>query len=625
MYEVNMETPAEDQPLSKDEEGIVVRKLTEIWNNGERALSESRAKKKDLVKAYNAQHLVRPDKGRSDAYLPMVYNAIEIAHARLDGALLPTEEEVFTILGETEDDAKACDIIRDYLKSLIKSNDGYDVISDAIKEALFGGEAVVKVTMKKNTAVATQTTTQPVFDTDGNPMMDTLGRPMTEQVAQQVEELNFYGCVFELIQPEDFIMYPVTGSSERATMAHRVYRYYDELLEGEQLGLYQNVSDIPYDPQQDESSYSSNGELIDAHKRGLCLKEYWISRINIKGRIYKNMVATIVDDKYLIRFNNNPLDYGLKPFAHVSLIKNYTTEGGLQNTGHGICHRAFELQRIMNMIANQVLDESRSKLFGMWKYKDDSVFNPATFVFRPNGLVKMKDPATNLLPLNNPIGNLSFGINEMEYFENQFQTTTGIPKFLHGVQDGNPRDTATAKRLAAEGSDVRFRKLGQTLNKILKDVLRITYSITRQVALNDPLLLEDIARRTQMTRQRVLNPLTQQLEWQEVPIQIAMEKVKQMPTLKNIDIDVVGFENVLRKQEKAIAMERFFQGLAQFATMPPEVRDWIKDESIDAYARYLGIDGDLIRTEMERIQAQQQRMIAMAKQAASTPALPAAQ
>lgn len=631
MFDYNIEIEASEEPLSKQEEALVVHQLCDIWAKGEQALRPGRDRKKDIVKAYNAQHLRKPDKDRSDAYLTLVYNAIEIGHARLESSLLPTEEEIFTITGETEDDNELCDMMSEYLKSLIKDNDGEEVISDAIKEALIGGEAVIRVSMRKDVSYVTQMQQAPLIDETGQPIIDPVtqqpmpepavdetGQPIIDPATGQmipsgpkptkVEQIDFYGCMFETVHPDDFIIFPVTGDKKRACMAQRVWRYYDELLAAESSGFYQNVSEIP-PPAKNNSTYDTTGRVGDGHKQGMCLKEFWLPRIMVNGRVYRNMIATVVDDKYLIRFENNRLDGGIRPFIYVPLIKDYTIEGGMQNSGHGICHRAFEMQRVSNMTINQVIDESRSKLFGMYKYKpSDKAFNPATFTFKPNGLIATDDPNNCLIPLNQPLQHLSFGIQELEYFQNQFETTTGIPKFLHGVQDTNSNDTATAKRLAAEGADVRFRKLGKTLNRLLEDVLKVTYTITRQVAMEDPTLLLDIAKRTQVDRVQQFDTMTGQMTTVQLPDEILIQKVQGLPTLKSVDIKVVGFENTLRKQEFAMAIERFFTGIANIgmaiAQNPQFFMRYKMDDAADRYAQSLGV-GNFLRSDAEMMAVMQ--------------------
>lgn len=560
----------EYEPLTEQEEQELNNKLNELWKLGEDAKADSMKRKERVRKAYDCQHeQIILKRNGSKAYLPWVYTAIESAHARLSSALMPKDEDVFVLSGETEDDQAGCDVMTEYIKSVCKDMDFPSKFDDGLKELLFG-DVVFKVTWRRDEKQETQFI-------EGQPTQATV-----------IDYNSFYA---EPIPSKDFIIYPVSGDFARASCAHRVWRHKDELLAVQEQGFYRNVDLIS---DGDDKSHSTTKD--DTDHQGLAVKEYWLHRIKIGDKVYKNMVATQVDDKHIIRFEPNKYDYGITPFVYCPLIKDY---GKL--TGHGLCDRAYEIQKQANFVINQVFDESKVKLFGFYKYVSDSAFNPASFVARPGGLVEVGD-LNNLQPVNPNINQLSFGITELQFLQNEFETTTGVPKFLTGVRDQDSgKDTATAKRLAADGADTRFRSIGNRVNQnLVKPLFSMFYALTRQMAIQDPEVLKDIANRTQQRFVEMTDPMTGQKVKREFTPEELVAKLPNIPGLTKVDINVVGFENVLDKAEKAGQFERWMQSLISVSQMDSSIIKRVKgDQALEYYTRNLNIDSDLLRNDQE--------------------------
>jgi hypothetical protein len=621
--------PEAKQFLSPDEEAQVVKQCAELWTLGEDALRINRTRKEKVVKAYECQHedIILKRKG-STGYLPWVYTAIESAHARLTGAMLPNDEDVFALVGETQDDQAGCETMTEYLKSVYKDMGFQNLMKGAIKEVLFG-EVVIKIYWRKDVKDYTERTIDPVLDNAGQHLMID-GHLQYDIGSRKVPEAIYNNIYAETISSQDFIVYPVCGDISRTCCAHRVWRHKDELMASQDAGIYVNVDKIQVNdnvssftptPSSSGSTYTMGMPAV-TKQQGHEVKEYWLYRIKVGDIVYYNMIATIVNGKTLIRFEPNPYDYGLKPFIYCPLIQDYKKDSGLQNTGHGIADRALEIQKMGNFIINQVFDESKVKLFGYYKYKDDGVFDPAKFIARPGGMVRVGD-LNNLQPVNPNMGQLSFGIQELEYLENQFEMTTGVPKFLKGVQDDNPTDTATAKRLAAEGADTRFRSLARNLNEnLLKPFVKMSYVLIRQYSMMDIDVLYDIARRTMPSRQQQVNPQTLQLQSVDIDPITLIQAMPNIPTLRNMDVNIVGFENVLEKADKAAQFERFMNGLASYAKFDMTIFEYIKTPmAVRSYARYLSVDSELLRTDEEKQQIDEQNAFRQQQQAEQAQAL----
>lgn len=591
-------------PLTREEEKDIINALKEVRTKSDNAFEKSRKRKRRVIKAYECQHedIILKRNG-SKAYMAWTYTALESAKARLTNSLVPNDDDSFALVGETDDDQVGCDMMSDYIKQVLSDMRFTSLFDDAIKELLFG-DVVLKINWLKIAESITVGLDQ-----------------MTGQPLKEADVL-YNNINAEIVSDCDFVLWPVKGDMTRATCGHRVWRHKDELLatQEERPDIYRNVEQIE---ENDHNRYNV-AETGKSNEEGLEVWEYYVSRLKLKtGRILRNYVITVVEDKHLIRCTPNEYDYGLIPFIYCPLIKDYTKDG-LQNTGHGICDRAHEYQKMANFIVNQIFDESKVKLYGFYKYVDDGVFNPGQFVARPAGMVKVGDMG-NLQPVNPNIGQLSFGITELEYLENQFETTTGVPKFLTGVGDYKPNETATANRLQAEGADTRFRSMARSVNEgFLKPFIQMVYVLIRQYAMTDPSVLQDIARRTQKTREVVVVPMMDEIGQpildevgQPQLIEQTVEREPEeiladmpaIPPLSKVDVKVVGFENVLMKADKAAEFERFVQSITGVANIAPDVLHRVKsDQAIDHYARCLNIPDDLLRdkSEMAELQMQQQ-------------------
>lgn len=578
------------QPLTQEEEKELATKLKELWTLGEQARSKALKRKKRIVKAYECQHeeIILKRNG-SKAYLPWVYVAHESAQARYSNSLLPNDEDIFAMVGETEDDQAGADVMGEYLKSVYKEMGFVSKMDDAIKEWLFG-EVILKKYWKRDERTFTALNPETGFP-------------------EKQKELLYNNVYTEIIPSDDFIIYPISGDMSRTSCGHRVWRHKDELLAVQDEGIYNNVDSIA-DKTETLNAGEGKGDCNTDHQ-GLEVKEFWLHRIKINGRVYRNMIATMVEDKTIVRFQENDYDYGLIPFIYCPYVKDYG-----KNTGHALTDRAYEIQKMANFIINQVFDESKIKLFGFYKYVDDSAFNPANFVARPAGLVKVGD-LNNLQPVNPNINQLSFGITELQFLQNEFETTTGVPKFLTGTRDQEAgKDTATAKRLAAEGADTRFRSQARRFNEyVIKPHVRMDYAMIRQQSMLDPQVKMDIARRTQQGKREVtdqmgnpmIDPNTQQPVMVPYTPDEMLAKLPDIPSLGKVDINIVGFENVLDKADKAQQQERFIATVGGVAKYDQNLVRRIKsDQFLESYARNLSIDSDLLRNDEEMMKLDQQ-------------------
>lgn len=604
-FEVTIrETPEQQQFLTEAGEAEVVKKLTNLWTMGENALRPARNRMKKIIRAYECEHEDAIKKlKRSKAYLPWTYTTIESAHSRLLNTIMPGDEDYFNLVGETADDQDGCDMMAEYIKAKHKESYFQDIFDQALKNVLLG-EVVIKIYWKKETKNYTDREIVPVIGEDGQPVLNDLGKPISQLMPVVKEDILFNSVYYEVIPSDDFIIYPISGDISRTSMCHRVWRHYDELMAAQEAGVYVNVDRLK-DSARNDKDFSEGVRRGQTHQQGLEVKEYWIHRITVEGKIYHDIIATIVDDKTLIRFEPNQYDYGLRPFIYCPLVRDFD-----KNTGHGIADRGYEIQKIANFVINQVLDQAKISLYGFYKYTEDGVFNPGNFISRPGGLVKVGD-LNNLQPIQSAVSQLPFGLDSLQYLENQYETTVGVPKFLKGIEDHLPgKDTATAKRLAAEGADTRFRSWARRINEnLLKPLIMMTYILIRQHAMTEIEVLEDIARVTQRNRFRQVNPETGEMEEIEMTPEELIQRLPAVPPLSKVDFKIVGFENVLDRADKASQFERFISGISQMVQFKPQLLDYIKeDQALNGYARYLNIEKEIMRDDIEMIQLQQQKM-----------------
>jgi hypothetical protein len=413
----------------------------------------------------------------------------------------------------------------------------------------------------------------------------------SQQVRTQREQTTFNSVWFEAVDLDNFVFWPIHGDINKSTRIHETSRYLDELQEAaeRQQVPYFNLEKITANDERDSGMYSSNTTSMPVDtrdqekRRGLNIKEAWVYRAKINGKVYKNKLVAVANDQWVIRCQDMPYDLGMSAFTFTSLIPDRDC-----NYGFGLLSKTVTIQRSGNFTFNALLDETKLKIYRSYKWWNDETFDPYSFVSRPGALIEFANAEscqTNLIPVLDDFGNLNLGYQELTLLQDTFENST-VPKVVKGMLEQGTGTTATEINWAQTNAGGRMHIMAQRINeKVLKPILELAYLLIQQRAQYDPRVLQDIARVTMPSRVTVDKdpmtgqPLPQPQEIELTPEQMVAQLPKFLP-LPEIDIKVVGYQNSIMKQQQLANIEKVVTALAQSPAAPYLVWHQIAEDSI---------------------------------------------
>jgi hypothetical protein len=205
----------------------------------------------------------------------------------------------------------------------------------------------------------------------------------------------------------------------------------------------------------------------------------------ILRRFDKDMWVDIVPEfGCVIREEQNPYFHGELPIVHGV---DYPYPGELY--GMGEIEPVDRIQRAINAVLNQRLDNVQLTLRNMWKVKKNSGVDLHTLISAPGNIVTTDDMAA-VESLQVPDVTGSTFVQTMGYLTSALQNGTGVTDYTVGVGGSNKtvgNTTATGTRLVQQEANAQFKLKVQLLNHMViqrianqfKD-LRIQYTTEDQ-------------------------------------------------------------------------------------------------------------------------------------------------
>lgn len=567
-------TIAAQVTLSDEEQQELLNYIKTTEKKGRDARSVYEKHWKECEKAYHC----KPDpildeemEWQSNLCLPWAYDAVESAYAYYHQTLIPKDDQIFTIDGRTKEDKDGAEVMEKYLEHRFNKNQFPEKIGQALKQLLIKNHTVAKLYWRKDTRV--EYNWEPVSTL--NPETGEISQSFQQNPNEVVEYNNTWADIIDL---ENFVMYPIWGDFNKTTRIHCTYRYYEDLMQAGQdpNTPYFNLDKIK--PEDDDSykPYASDGTAVERNENGdvvrkycgLKIKEAWIDRVVIKGKVYRNYIATSVNDKWIIRFQPNDQPMGKSPFLWLPMQPD-----GDCLYGYGLLSKGLNILQAANFIFNMRLDELKLKLYGSYKYWDDGVFNPYNVVSRPGAMIEMSGPesvAANLQPLNPHLESIQLAYAEVAELQAEFEEVT-VPKAVKGQQEARDA-TATEISTVANSSSNKMHVQAYHINdRFLQPWVEKDYADTYQKLNEDDSIKLEIARLTQ----EAVKMVAQGPDGQEVMVpktdQELIDSLPKFIPLPEVDIKVVAYQNQVRKQE---TLQNLAQVLPQVAQFQPMAKYW---------------------------------------------------
>lgn len=621
-HTTSLQTPV---TLTDDEQKKLINYVLDCDQKGRKARAKYESDWKDCWKAYHcvSDPIVDEEmEWQSNLCLPWAYDAVESWYAYMHSSLMPKDDEIFSISGVTRDDDPGAEVMEQYLEYRFTKNKFPERLGKSLKQLAIWNHSCIKTYWRKDQKISY------AYEPS-----NTLN-PLTGEIVQGYQlntnaSTDYNNVCVDVVDIDNISFYPIFGDFEKTTRVHTTYRYYEELMMAAQSGEapYFNLDKIrlddekkPYAPDGTPvseyvgSDWSLNDTEKDRQSSGLRIKEAWIYRCRIGDKVYRNYIATIVNDRWLIRFEPNTLPEGKSPFLWLA----FNPDGDCLY-GYGLLSKGLPILRAANRKFNMRQDELNLKLYGSYKYWDDNVFNPYAVVSQPGAMIQMADAQSceaNLVPLNPHLEHIQLTYEEIAALLVEFEEVT-VPKVVKGMLEA--RD-ATATEITATDNKASGKMNVQAFHindRLLQPFIEQFYLLTYEALHEDPSVLLEIARLTQpasymLTTDINGNPLppNQQQEILYTDQQLIAMLPKFLP-LPEIDVKIVAYENFLRKQQ---VLQNLAALLPQAAQSPgAKYIKWYNTMQLTARLMSLPKD-EVIMNADERDQADQQEQAAQQQQ-----------
>jgi len=152
----------------------------------------------------------------------------------------------------------------------------------------------------------------------------------------------------------------------------------------------------------------------------------------------------LVIEDVVVFYEENPYPDGKKPY---DMIRCYPSTNGFY--GIGIPELIAPLQRAVNAVTNQRIDNVGLVMNRMWMYRHNSV-NPKHLISRPGGAVPVRGPLTEALaPIITPDVTAS-AYREHEIYDGMIQKMSGVADIFFGHSTKSTRMSATEATFLTE-------------------------------------------------------------------------------------------------------------------------------------------------------------------------------
>ena len=244
---------------------------------------------------------------------------------------------------------------------------------------------------------------------------------------------------------------------ENVTRGYEYYKNLDKLRE-----MYNN---------KDQSRGVGEDLYYREHRRTMLQTQEFIGKDSTNPDIV--ILTMFTEDKWcdiVPEYGNLVIREIENPYFHGELPIIYAVDYPYPNElyGMGEIEPIERLQRAINAVLNQRLDNVQLTLNTMWKVRKGADVDMSTLVSRPGNIIMATD-IDAVTPIQIPDVTGSTFVNTMNYLTSALQNGSGITDFTVGLnQSSNTiNQTATGVRLIQQEANAQFKLKIQLLNKMV--------------------------------------------------------------------------------------------------------------------------------------------------------------
>lgn len=278
----------------------------------------------------------------------------------------------------------------------------------------------------------------------------------TEEGEEEVEEEIFKNILpdINIVDVFDFLIHPDEESVDTALgvihkrdkmcvddLDEETYFNIDMIREGKSYN-----NDIPEETQKRQVTQDNVTQKINPNS--FTAYEYWGTYKD------KEMIITTVDDKVLIRFEENEVEDSrgnpVRPFV---AMHDQPVPGEYYAIGEA--EPIMSLQEEINHLRNTRTDFNNSVLYPEWLVRKDSGINPFQLIHKPNNII-MASNLNDIQPLQKDTVPQS-SYNEEESINRDIQDTTSTTNFAQPGATSAFTDTATGASMRQAEQNTRMQ------------------------------------------------------------------------------------------------------------------------------------------------------------------------
>lgn len=235
-------------------------------------------------------------------------------------------------------------------------------------------------------------------------------------------------------------------------------------------------------------SFDGTNLLIPAKYLELKIVEFWgpvkVSserEIEVDGKKktvsdfkYQEKIVTVVNDKYLLRDDENP--YGFHPFFICrTKLRKYDTYG------LGFCENSLDLQELMNSMVNLGFDSLKLCSMDIAMINENEVKDKSSIEYKPKAVWRFKSDPRNAVLLSrqgiSALGDIIRGITVLDQFQ---QEASGVLRQISGQETGGNATLGEYNAKLAM-ADNRFLKVARIIEKdyviqVVRGVFKIVFN-----------------------------------------------------------------------------------------------------------------------------------------------------
>lgn len=440
---------------------------------------------KETLKAQGDAHREETPHGVRLGYIPKAVNSMV---AQYMASTFPTDGSFFSATPQNDLSRENKELYERYLQHRFSKSNLEQTMRNVFLNMILDGTACVHITHKQKKVKKT------VWEKD---TVDIMGMAFeSENLVKRVKDVVVYdGPEVSCLSFNDWRVDPAAKCQEESYFIRRWYEPVHKVKEDyahvegiEDLTSYGSTVDEWYEQDKADSfgldywepAYEKDGLEDEALQNAMLMVMY--DDFVVANKVYKNYVAVVANDRYLLYFGPNPHNHGQVPYVIVPYLEVPGQLYGLSMVKHALPSAEF-VDRAYQII----LDSSLWGAVPMF-YKvmtDPQIRKQGDIQPKPGLMIPVMSPgAVQQVPIN--LMNLTTLYQLIQTAEKNIEDVTGANPYIQGEQAQQGRVSAFETENRIQGGNSRINAILQIFNnRCLETLLYQAHENDKQYCTED--------------------------------------------------------------------------------------------------------------------------------------------